>query len=386
MTHVLKERPAHSPLGASSADRWMNCPGSVALIKRLQLPESDEPDYRKEGTAAHELAADCLTNGGDAWEKIGEKYHDVEITQAIAEAVQVYLDEVRSLSGPDTETFIEFGISSPIHPLFYGTVDCAITDGKKFLDIVDYKNGAGVLVDTEENSQLMYYAYGFISAKNLLDEVEVRLIIVQPNGYHPEGPVRFWRTTAGYIRNWAETVLVPAMIRTEFDSHLEVGDHCRFCPAKLICPVMKGLWGAMCQANPQVIPELTDESLGRDYQMLAAVNHYIKAFKDETFRRLNLGNKISGCKLVPKRADRVFKPGATELAHGTFGEEAFEPAKLKSPAMLEKLGVKAKEFVKEHAYAPQTGLTVAVDSDRRVAVPMQKTSEKFAAALEKLDG
>ncbi|MBO8865195.1 DUF2800 domain-containing protein, partial [Staphylococcus aureus] len=34
-------KPLHSPLGASSADRWIHCPGSVALIKALDLPRSD---------------------------------------------------------------------------------------------------------------------------------------------------------------------------------------------------------------------------------------------------------------------------------------------------------------------------------------------------------
>src|ERR1700737_4068962 len=48
----LQTLPEHSPLGASSAERWMNCSGSVALIAALKTggaPEEAEPDYRTDG-------------------------------------------------------------------------------------------------------------------------------------------------------------------------------------------------------------------------------------------------------------------------------------------------------------------------------------------------
>ena len=42
---------AHSNLGASSAKRWMNCPGSNALIEHA--PPEQPSKYAAEGTAAH---------------------------------------------------------------------------------------------------------------------------------------------------------------------------------------------------------------------------------------------------------------------------------------------------------------------------------------------
>src|SRR6202789_4739697 len=95
-----ENRPAHSPLGASAAERWMNCAGSVALIKQLNIQEdTDEPEYRGLGIAAHEAAAHCLKNGMDAWEVMGEKFHNYEVDQNMAQAIQVYIDVVR----PDME-------------------------------------------------------------------------------------------------------------------------------------------------------------------------------------------------------------------------------------------------------------------------------------------
>ncbi len=43
-----EQRPVHSPLGASAAERWMNCAGSVTLIKQLDLEDTDEPEYPRE--------------------------------------------------------------------------------------------------------------------------------------------------------------------------------------------------------------------------------------------------------------------------------------------------------------------------------------------------
>ena len=61
------EQPAHSPLGASSAERWMNCPGSTALIKVLTLPETDEPDYRANGIAISSRKTLELSKQSDGW-------------------------------------------------------------------------------------------------------------------------------------------------------------------------------------------------------------------------------------------------------------------------------------------------------------------------------
>jgi hypothetical protein len=116
--------PAHSPLGASSAERWMNCPGSVTLIETFKGTEwhhDDDPDYRRDGTQAHALAALCLENGWDAWEAGG---HDEfpELTADMMLAVQEYLDFVRALPG---EREVEVKVHLPdFHSLFFGTLDC----------------------------------------------------------------------------------------------------------------------------------------------------------------------------------------------------------------------------------------------------------------------
>ena len=396
-----EQRPIHSPLGASSAERWMNCPGSVALIKMLNLEETDEPEYRGLGIAAHEAGAYCLKNNLDAWEVIGEKFYEHEVDQEMAQAIQVYIDTVRPVMEREGAiVYIEHGLAytqndgrvteildpradNLLKKYFYGTGDNAVArPADKYLDVVDYKHGEGIDVEVEENPQLLYYAFGFLL---LHPEVEtVRLRIVQPRIGYAE-PVKTWIVKADYIRDWVADKLVPAMQLTEMEgAEFDAGSWCRFCPAKLICPMQASLFGAANSTNPKTIIELSDQTIGRSYKYIAAVKQYIKALEDEAFRRLNIGGQIPGIKLVPKKANRVFKPEASVIFKAKFGDDAMHPAELRSPAEMEKLGAAAKELVREYAYTPMTGLTVAVDTDKRVAVKVETTEQAFAAGIKNI--
>lgn len=385
-----EHRPVHSPLGASSAERWMNCPGSNVLLQTLSLPESDEPDYRREGTAMHLAAAHCLENDLDTWEITGQTWNKTVLNDEMARHVQTYLDVVRRYFRDPlyVRHFIEFGISSPVHPLFYGTLDFGAVMVNRII-VRDLKGGEGIIVEPEENPQLMYYAYGLIEdlAKTALigDDFPVDIGIIQPRAFHVDGPVRSWVTTAGFIRTWVRDKLVPAMLNAEFDLTLDAGPWCRFCPAKLVCPLLTSLFRAAATANPKEIVNISDESLGRSYQYKQAVTFYLKAMDEETYRRLNTGHTVPGTKLVPKKANRVWRPEAAAEGKTKFGPDFLTKPEPKSPAQLEALSPAAAEWVHEHAYTPNTGLTVALDADNRPAVVIRSTSDTFGAAIAALD-
>lgn len=367
----------------------MNCPGSNVLLNQLQLPATDEEEYQINGSAAHEAAAECVMEKKDAWEVVGQKfYKETEITPDMADAIQVYLDYVRDKRD---QWYCEFAISGDLHPLFYGTVDYAnIKDG--LLEIVDFKFGQGIVVEPYRNTQLMYYAYGLLNYQPAVRRV--KCTIVQPRAYHEEGPVRSWEIPGGAeeLAEWGEKVLIPAMLNAEMDETLEAGPWCRFCPAKLACPLLAGLFKAAALINPKIIPNFSDEALARDYAYRDAVKFYMKALDDEAFRRLSTGRKLSTAKLVNKRADRVFqaqqviddKTVTVQEAFAQFGKEVFTTPVFKTPAQMEKINPAAAALVKQWAYMPSTGFTVAPIDDRRVAVTMQSTEEAFGAAIAKL--
>lgn len=406
----------HSIKGASGAERWMNCTGSTALIQALDLPPTDEPDYRREGIAGHEAAADCLARDIDTWEIVGETYYNTEIDKSMAEAIQMYLDRVRPSIDRErgyhgTQFFIEAKLAAPdVHEAMFGTVDfAALADNSswriipmalvpgsvnhvRFLDVTDLKMGEGIAVDAEDNPQMKYYAFMLIHTKfaELEDDFPVRLTIVQPRAFHFDGPIREWWTTVGEIKAWVTRDLLPAMENASSD--LWAGHWCRFCPAKIVCPLLTSLFRAAAHYDPTVVVDAGDKALGLAYNMIDPVKFYIKAVEEEAFRRLQLGRDVEGTKLVNKKANRIFKNTVTAQVEGkdtevdlvehmkrTFGADAFTKPELKSPAEFSKVSPAAKAFVQEYAYMPVTGLTVARLDDKRLGVKVQTVTERVGA-------
>lgn len=383
----------HSPLGASSAERWQACPGSVALVQKVSpVVPTEEPEWTREGLAMHDAGARCLTEGLDTWEIVGETFHNTELTQAMAEAVQVYLDFVRPIKDVCGEVFVERHISSPVHPQFYGTCDFGGLELTNHIvaavHIADFKGGVGITVEADDNPQMKYYAFGLVDAwergsqETLDSDTPVHIAIVQPRAFHSLGPIRTWETSVGELKGWVHDQLVPAMERTSWDSTLTPGDWCRFCPAKLVCPVLRGVARAAAIADASETSNLTDIQLAAEWQLIKAGKHYFTAVEREALARLNAHRVVGELKLVYKKANRVYRDDADPVA--AFGEDAWEPRALKSPAQLEMLGAKAKAWAKEHCYMPVGDLTVAGPDDKRPAVKVQSNTEMFAAALEHL--
>src|SRR6185437_772473 len=170
-------------------------------------------------------------------------------------------------------------------------------------------------------------------------------------------PIRECRISVLELKMWRDQILIPAMAATETDMKLWPGEHCRFCPAKLVCPALSGLFAAAAKADEKSVLTMDDATLGRDYQMRQAVKSYLAAQEKEVYRRLMGGSVVPGTKLVAKKADRVFKDGAEVVLKATLGDDAYTKPELKSPAQIEKLPAGA-ELVKTWAFTPQTGFTV----------------------------
>lgn len=392
-----KER-GHSKLGASGAERWMECPGSVALLAELKLPETDEPSWTREGTALHEASEHCLRTGVDTWEILGQTFNETVLDQPMCDAIQIYVDTCRKDMDTAAYYFIETALSSPqTHPDMFGMLDFAAIFGTApkhgefvipdLVVVTDLKGGEGIVVEPDDNPQLKYYAFMLIDKNpHWVDETRVLLRIVQPRAFHMDGGVREWETTVGEIREWVHDTLVPAMARTEYDNTLDPGPWCRFCAAKLVCPMLTSLFRAAAVANPKEVVNYSDASIARSYQYTQAVKFYLKALEEETYRRLNAGVEMTGAvKLVNKKANRVFKDGAEAIFREKLGGEALTTTHLKSPAELEKVSPAAKELVKEWAYMPTTGTTVAMWDDPRREVKVKSSTEAFGAALAQLE-
>lgn len=358
----------HSPLGMSSASRYIKCPGSVRLAWGVQ---DEESEYASEGTRAHALAERCLKDGSDAWE------HGLEFDKDTIDAVQVYLSAVRE-AHPDRNQgnfFVERRFHCPdLHELFYGTSDCTYVDSPaRTLHVWDYKHGVGISVEVAENPQLMGYGMGMLASLQLWDAVdEVVLHVVQPRGFHGDGPVREWRISVDGLIEWWKYVLRPAMVEAETSTETASGEHCRFCPARARnCPQiakdMEELEELMKQFEGGTAEALTDAQVARFMDLLAVAKIAAAAANKTAYERMQAGGTIPGYKLVSGKANRIWKADAEKEAVARFGDRAFEPKELKSPASIEKLPL-GKDFAAQYAYKPDVGLVVAKATDGRKTV------------------
>lgn len=368
-------QPAHSPLGASGASRWMKCPGSVALGHGVVDAESDHAAL---GTAAHALAAACLDQESDAWEFVGSHYHagvsypphwakaelppgSIQTDKDMADAVQVYLNAVR-VEHPDRNQgnfWVERRFHCPtIHKYFYGTADTVFLDAPgRVLHVWDYKHGAGIIVEVENNAQTMYYAAGALEDLGLWGKVDkVVLHIVQPRGFHFDGPIREWSLSTSDLVEWLEDVLVPAMDRALVSRDTKSGEHCRFCPARgRACPQlladMDELETLMKEFEGRSAAQLTNEQVGRflDLFDLAKIVH--KAAEETAFARLQNGQRIPNRKLGSKRANRVWRDGVEKEIIDILGKDAYTKPTLKSPAQIDELPL-GKKVTARFAYKP----------------------------------
>ena len=370
----------HSPLGASGAERWLECPASFGLIERTGA-EDTESEHASLGTAAHKLAEQCLESGKDAWEYVGTKVNGFDVAErddAIdPNAVQVYLDFARPLAEGADFSAAEHPIGHKFKPneYFWGTADFVALAG--VLDVVDFKFGIGIGVDPAGNPQLKYYGFGVMMevAPDLPDDFPVRLTIVQPRFASGE-PVKSWFTTAGELRTWGNETLLPGMAKAAAGADdYQTGEHCRFCPAKIHCPKLREDFEMIANATV----ETTDEELDALYLKAGPAKIFIKAMEARLQARLVEGATLKNVKLVAKRTTRDWKEDTEPKLRMTFGDDAYNKA-LKSPAQIEKLSAKAKLFVAENAFLPpSTGYTLAAATDSAPAVnPAGDFEREFA--------
>ena len=230
---------AHSKLGASSAYRWFACPGSV---KACADAPDNESVYAAEGTAAHELAAACLekTPFKAPEDFLGKAFNGFEVTEEMAEAVEVYRTAILDEYEMGDELMVEqrFDLSH-VYPGCFGTNDALLyRESEGLLIVYDYKHGRGVPVEVEGNKQLLYYALGACTGKHNRRVEQVELVIVQPRCPHPNGPVRRWRFDAVDLLDF-EAELRAAARRTEDSDERHAGSHCKFCPAAPTCEALR---------------------------------------------------------------------------------------------------------------------------------------------------
>jgi hypothetical protein len=370
----------HSSVGASSCERWWNCPASIRMSEGLPR---ESGAAAAAGTVAHGLAEEMLAGklGRSKFSsRIGKIVEQdgfsVEITEKMLDGVdlyastvwedhrQIWADMTKSAELPKHYKYLSVEKSfnlSEIDPEAYGTNDANIAVPFGKLIVYDFKSGYAE-VFPEENKQLMYYALG----EYMLDQnySEIELVIVQPASYPA---VKRWSLSPETLEKFAEELSI-RIKRTRDPAALpNVGAWCKYCEARKarVCPAQEKFISSTLDIDfsdsntlpvtLERLPKVSSEKLGELLEALPVIESWIEAVRAQGCKILKSGGEVPGYKLVESFGNRRYTDAkVVEDVYGLeFGDDIYSKPKLKTPAQLEKLlGSKRKHELQSYTERP----------------------------------
>lgn len=409
----MSETNTHALLSPSGASRWMACPGSIAM--EVGQP-NDSSEFAREGTAAHTLAALCLTEHNGAHAYIGRiitvEGQDFEVTPDMADFVQTYVDVVHQYA-TGHDLLVEQRV--PIGHLTgedgaEGTSDAIIVtaDGSELI-VIDLKYGRGVAVSAEANEQGQLYALGALELVTLLgyEPKHVRIVIHQPR---IQAAPSEWDCTVEELQRFADLVKERAshalnVLKNESPStyhfHLRPGEkQCRFCKARAICPklaqhALDTMADDFVDMTKDLAPQLSgamERVAASDTAHLAVllphldlIEDWCQAVRKRAHAELLLGNPVPGYKLVQgKKGSRAWTSedeAEALLKSMRLKHDQMYQYKVISPTTAEKLLAKdsprrwstLQKIITQGDGKP----TVAPAADKRPAIEVKPTADEF---------
>ena len=366
-------------VGGSTAKRVINCPGSVALVAKM--PPKDSSSYADRGTLLHNamatiLDSDTVTPESMLW----TTYKGETLTGELLN--EKILPALAALDAIDPEGVMEYAVETVVGfgaylPGVFGSADLLGRLGSRAV-VLDWKFGDGVAVSAEENEQGLFYAAAAMRTPEtawVFDGAEeIEIVIVQPPA------VKRWVTTVKRVKEFERSLKRAVKASQMPDAAIVVGDHCRWCNAKPLCPKMTG---AVDRAVKVQLENLPAETIGAYLGNADLLEDWIKDLRALAMTMMEAGAKVPGYKLVAKRSVRKWlDEGKANKALAALG---IDPVKLElvSPAQAEKLLKPSKQALPDDLVASvSSGTTFAPESDPRPEV--LQIGQQLTAALSKL--
>lgn len=278
----------HAILPPSDADTWVVCTAKPLMVRDLQfkLPEKEEHVLAaKDGTASHwamaELAAERVVAEG----QITDDGH--VLSQEMIDGAQMLIDDVVATlpDVPRQHWRVEQRVSMArrIHPHNWGTPDLWVFVASTWTIYVwDYKFGHN-LVEVFENWQLMDYLAGIMETLGIdaITEQRVKVVftIVQPRGFHPEGPIRRWEvSSAANLRGYHNRLEMAAEEAMSGFAAARPNANCIYCEARHVCQALQKDAYRSAQISLQAVPLLmSPDAIGLELAILEDAAERLKA-------------------------------------------------------------------------------------------------------------
>ena len=329
----------HAILSASSSERWLNCPPSARLCEAY---EDKGSDYAAEGTDAHALCEFRLKQAlgipaESPIETLSWYSEEMEDCAAGYAAYVVELLEAEKQTCSDPVVMIEQRVDfSRWVQDGFGTADCIlIADGT--LNICDYKNGKGIEVSAERNSQMMLYALGALEIFDGIYDIDtVRMTIYQPR----KSNISVYEMAKEELLEWADTELKQkAQLAYDGQGEFSCGEWCRFCKAKAECRERAEANLALAKYDFEEPALLNDEEIADILSKVDALTAWAFDVKEYALQQAVSGKDWAGWKLVEGRSNRRYTDeAAVTQAVTNAGFDPYERKVLGITAMQKLLG------------------------------------------------
>jgi hypothetical protein len=259
----------HSVAPPSAFDIIAHCSAYIPLRQGyLDEPDSEES---MQGTAAHWVATELACNR--VWPVDTIAPNGILVDDEMLEGAQLYADFIHGLH--DVEGFSEVPVAiKRIHEHCWGTPDyhscrLRVDTALNRIRVVDYKYGH-LLVEVYECLQLIGYGVGVMEKFGLIDtETEFEFTIVQPRGFHRDGPVRTWTGNMASLRPLVNNLSHMVAESLSGNAVARTGNHCTFCEARVDCKANQEMVGTIFDFTR--MPELQlhrPGDIGRELRLL----------------------------------------------------------------------------------------------------------------------
>lgn len=368
----------HARLSASSAKRWMSCPPSVRLEE--QFPDSGS-EYAAEGTLAHNLAEIILryNNGEISKKAFSTRFNKIKADPMYNREMQDYIEdytqrvweianEVKAAC-PDARVLFEQRLDvSEYVPDGFGTGDVVIV-ADDMVNIIDLKYGKGVGVSAKDNPQLRLYGLGaYLEHSMLYDIRRIQMTIIQPRLEN----VSVEELTAEELLDWAEREVRPKAAQAYAgEGEFKVGDHCRFCKARVTCRARADYNLELSKLDFADPALLTEEEIGEVLRRADELDHWVKDITEYALAEALKGTRYEGWKLVEGTSRRKYTDPARViqvlLEEGYKAEDVQKPVEPKGLTDMTKLlGKKLfEELLASLVIKPEGKPTLVPESDKR---------------------
>lgn len=369
----------HCFLAASKAFKWINCTPSAVLEREFEDTTSEAAE---EGSACHALCEYKVRKYLNPSEKLvrpKSKYDCDEMERCSDDYLSFVIEQIeeakKHCSDPVVlvEQRLEF---SNYVPEGFGTGDAVII-ADDLLQVLDYKHGQGVLVESYKNPQMMLYALGALNQFDCLYDIKtVKMTIFQPRRQN----ISTYEMSVDELIHWAENELKEkAELAFKGQGDYDAGPWCQFCKAKVNCKARAKEKLELAKYEFKTPPLLSDDEIEDILQKLDDLiswSNDIKAYALDA--AINRGKHWEGFKLVESRSIRKYS-NEEEVAKicKTSGYPDCYKQSLKSITEMEKYMGKEtfNELLGELVFKPKGKPTLVPISDKRQEIEINLKNE-----------